>query len=226
MPDEEDPGLSNPGEEVFWCVGEYQDNWVVHLSKSMKDKSHDLMIYDVAEGGNSTYDRREQVLQLESMVDDDLVRVDESAMLVLWIGINDVAMHLQNPTLDIEMYMLEKILDRMYALGFRNLVLIDVPPRRPSMSSAPFMETISSRISQWNDLLPSRVQHWISKPNTTSKIFSAHDVFTEIFDDPTKYGFKHEDPDGSTGGIWVDGLHPTSQVHKVLADELEKFLSV
>ncbi|OCF61640.1 hypothetical protein L486_01297 [Kwoniella mangroviensis CBS 10435] len=160
------------------------------------------------------------------MVDDDLVRVDESAMLVLWIGINDVAMHLQNPTLDIEMYMLEEILDRMYVLGLRNLVLIDVPPRRPSMSSASFMETISSRISQWNDLLPSRVQHWLSKPNTTSKIFSAHDVFTEIFDDPTKYRFKHEDPDKSSGGIWVDGLHPTSQVHKVLADELEKFLSV
>ncbi|WVW86551.1 hypothetical protein I302_108601 [Kwoniella bestiolae CBS 10118] len=186
------------------------------------------MIYDAAKGGNSTYDVKAQARQLERMLKEGEVEVDAKAVLVIWIGINDVVSGLNDPSLTFheEMSTIDRILDGMYKVGFRHLVMIDVPPRRPNIVAASLMELLSSRISEWNDLLPSRIDRWLLQPNTTGRIFSSHHLFERILEDPTRYDFRQEDPTLPSGGIWVDGLHPTSEVHEVIATEFERFLKI
>jgi phospholipase/lecithinase/hemolysin len=55
-------------------------------------------------------------------------------------------------------------------------------------------------------------------------MFSSWESFNRILDDPTAHGFETSDPTTSGGGIWFDALHPTSAVHKILAEDIGKFL--
>lgn len=50
----------------------------------------------------------------------------------------------------------------------------------------------------------------------TAELFSTQQVFTDILRNPTKYGFKESDPYTISGGIWVDGLHPTTKMLQIL----------
>jgi phospholipase/lecithinase/hemolysin len=50
-------------------------------------------------------------------------------------------------------------------------------------------------------------------------------VFQDILDNPIAYSFERYDPSKAHGGIWVDGLHPTEEVHDIVAEEFERFLS-
>lgn len=42
--------------------------------------------------------------------------------------------------------------------------------------------------------------------------------------DPGAYGFSKGDLKKAGGAIWMDRLHPTSAMHKVVADDLDDFL--
>lgn len=91
---------------------------------------------------------------------------------------------------------------------------------------------IADRIEAWNALLPSLLTKWSSLSSTasttrkgTSKIFSSFAVFADILTYPEEHGFEKTDPRDEMGGIWVDGLHATSDVHEILALEMEAFLS-
>lgn len=55
-------------------------------------------------------------------------------------------------------------------------------------------------------------------------IFPAWQTFTRVLDDPRAVGFAQDDVVRERGGIWVDHLHPTSAMHKIVADELAAFL--
>jgi phospholipase/lecithinase/hemolysin len=39
-------------------------------------------------------------------------------------------------------------------------------------------------------------------------------------DDPLEYEFTEDDPQTEGGGIWVDDLHPTSEVHDLFGEQL------
>ena len=55
-------------------------------------------------------------------------------------------------------------------------------------------------------------------------IFSAWDLFSEIFEDPVSYGFDSDDIGKAGGGIWVDEIHPTERMHKLVAEGVKEFL--
>lgn len=79
----------------------------------------------------------------------------------------------------------------------------------------------------WNNALGSALSQFASShPEATTFIFSSWDTFIPILDSPTGHGFKTTDPMMSRGGIWLDGLHPTSVVHKILAEDIAKFQSL
>jgi phospholipase/lecithinase/hemolysin len=44
-------------------------------------------------------------------------------------------------------------------------------------------------------------------------------LFTDVFDNPEKYGFTAKDVNRAYGGkMWMDGLHPKSAFHEIIAD--------
>ena len=55
-------------------------------------------------------------------------------------------------------------------------------------------------------------------------LYSSHATFTKILDNPEKYDFKAADVRRQGGSVWVDQLHPTSKVHRVVAQEVAEFL--
>jgi phospholipase/lecithinase/hemolysin len=58
----------------------------------------------------------------------------------------------------------------------------------------------------------------------TGVIFDVASVFTQVLDDPTKFGFKDEWDHGEEDCVWNDVLHPTSKMHQVIANEFVKVL--
>ena len=56
-------------------------------------------------------------------------------------------------------------------------------------------------------------------------LFSSYDLFTRLLDDPSRYGFNEATACMSGGCVWYDHLHPTSQVHDLIATELAQFLA-
>lgn len=55
-------------------------------------------------------------------------------------------------------------------------------------------------------------------------MYSSYALFTKVNEDPAKYGFAPEDVKKRRGPMWMDHLHPTTKMHKVIADDLEGFL--
>lgn len=55
-------------------------------------------------------------------------------------------------------------------------------------------------------------------------IFSAWDLFHDVMDNLDKYGFGAEKGGSGVGGFLVDGLHPTSKMHNIIAREISIFL--
>ena len=55
-------------------------------------------------------------------------------------------------------------------------------------------------------------------------IFSAWDLFSEVFEDPVSYGFGNDDIGKAGGRIWVDKIHPTERMHKLVAERAKEFL--
>lgn len=59
------------------------------------------------------------------------------------------------------------------------------------------------------------------------RVYDAAGLFAEVLDNPIEYGFKDSISAGdSEDCIWFDYLHPTSAMHKILAADVAKFLTV
>jgi phospholipase/lecithinase/hemolysin len=83
----------------------------------------------------------------------------------------------------------------------------------------------SDNLTTWNSELARMATTFASSlPDATVMIFSSWDTFNRVLDNPADYGF-NEDHVGKEGGqIWVDHLHPTSEMHAVIARDLVAFL--
>jgi len=116
----------------------------------------------------------------------------------------------------------------VYESGARNFLFIDLPPidRSPAVLNwgPPSSNTHEIYIT-WNTSLAEQLEEFKAGfPLAKVFTFSSYDTFTRILDDPSVYGMEKEDVATAGGGVWVDYLHPTSEVHVVLARELEAYL--
>lgn len=163
-------------------------------------------------------------------------------VLVVFLGINDCGRR-RSEALE---FIVEDIFDTVHDLYVkaqaRNFVLIDVPPvdRSPQGNSHSIqsdqevlltdassairlecMEKIEERVETWNKLLRTQAIEFQSKTtDATVLIFSSHKLFSDILDDPLEHEFTEDDPETEGGGIWVDDLHPTSEVHDILGEQI------
>ncbi|KDQ29860.1 carbohydrate esterase family 16 protein [Pleurotus ostreatus PC15] len=79
----------------------------------------------------------------------------------------------------------------------------------------------------WNKLLEDGAASFATaNPEATVMIFSAWDLFHDVMDNPDKYGFGAEKGGSGVSGFLVDGLHPTSKMHNIIAREASIFLRV
>ena len=77
----------------------------------------------------------------------------------------------------------------------------------------------------WNKSLHVHAEIFYAKhPDSSVLIFSSWDTFEKILNDPIKYGFTKDDASKAGGRIWMDYLHPSTDVHEVIADDILKFL--
>ncbi|KAL1688376.1 hypothetical protein GGG16DRAFT_116112 [Schizophyllum commune] len=150
-----------------------------------------------------------------------------SATFVLFFGINDCG---QN-TADRLGPIVDRIVDAAQSLftrfGARTFVFVDVPPtdRAPAAVRMECGDTVCGRVNAWNDSLRSKVAGWAeSTAGTRAKTYlcSSHEAITSVLNNPEKYGFSKEDVAQEGGEIWLDDLHLTSAVHRILAERLVK----
>lgn len=79
---------------------------------------------------------------------------------------------------------------------------------------------VAQRCEKWNLKLSENARSFTQgHPDITAMIYSSHHTFSKVLDSPTSYGFETEGR-----GIWIDHIHPTTAMHKVIAENLRRFL--
>lgn len=149
-------------------------------------------------------------------------------MPACFVGINDVCFDI-DPCERVNC-LFDYCIAPLHDAGARKFLLFDNPPRMRasrSTSHSPNYEQHHQKIKSWNQTLwdlSERVER--NHSGTSVFVFPTWDLFTDMFDNPEKYGFSSEDVNRGYGGrMWVDGLHPTSAVHKVIASQVVDLLS-
>ncbi|KIK11539.1 hypothetical protein PISMIDRAFT_690281 [Pisolithus microcarpus 441] len=139
------------------------------------------------------------------------------------MGINDCG---RTDSYDLEP-IVECILDTVHELyvkaGARNFVFVNVPPidRSPQALDAGLSDEIEERVKAWNELFQAQVAEFgTSNKEATVLLFSSHQVLTEVLNDPLEFDLSDDDPTTEGGGIWVDDLHVTAEVHDIFAEQL------
>ncbi|THU92330.1 hypothetical protein K435DRAFT_829659 [Dendrothele bispora CBS 962.96] len=117
--------------------------------------------------------------------------------------------------------------DRLYSeAGARKFIFIDVPPidRSPG-GLGRGTDTLKSRVDTWNEELRNQVSQFIEDtPTATVSRFSIHGLLSAILDDPEGYDFTESDSTEEGGAIWADELHLTSEVHKIIFEQVSGFI--
>ncbi|XP_006463806.1 hypothetical protein AGABI2DRAFT_120609 [Agaricus bisporus var. bisporus H97] len=223
--------------------------WVNHLVRQLQKRGCSPNVHNFAVPGHTAEEDLSDQLSLffkkfpEQKSSDAISALDSAATTYfVFLGINDCGRR-RSEALE---FIVEDIFDTVHDLYVkaqaRNFVLIDVPlvDRSPQGNSHPFqsdqevlltdassaielecMEKIEERVETWNKLLRTQAIEFQSKTtDATVLIFSSHKLFSDILDDPLEYEFTEDDPETEGGGIWVDDLHPTSEVHDILGEQI------
>ncbi|PWW80066.1 Carbohydrate Esterase Family 16 protein [Tuber magnatum] len=177
----------------------------------------------------------------------------ENSLFLVWIGVNDVANSYQNGDYanfhGILMDEYFRILEELYYAGARNFLLLNVPPidRSPLTIGKGDQEVLLEReaLESYNGALEDGLHRFKrSHGGVYGKVFDTAEVFTRILDGPGWYDiknttayceqYKNGTPEWDTYypecGVkvseyfWLNSLHPTWPVHKVLAEEIVKSL--
>jgi len=231
-PDKANPiGVPWPGST--WS--EDKPIWVGHLID--RYTKQDLLVYDYAIGGYTVTGVAAQIqdyfLKSDGPGSDERKRWKaEDSLSIIWVGVNDIA-----GEIDVEKSLkrLFQSQDELYKSGARNFLVFNVPPL-PNRWSTFKHSVVPSRVlrekncAEWNARLPALISSFThdEHPDTSTFLFDAHAVFERVLADPTSHGFG--DADGEAGAaadgeVWVDFIHPTSAMHRIIAEEVARFLT-
>jgi phospholipase/lecithinase/hemolysin len=86
---------------------------------------------------------------------------------------------------------------------------------------------LHDRLQDWNDQLDDRADDLGRRHNdTTIAVYDANAFLNTILDSPEKYGFKDATSMCTQQNcFWHDALHPMSAVHKLLTQDLVRFIA-
>ncbi|KAH7099776.1 hypothetical protein BKA62DRAFT_803101 [Auriculariales sp. MPI-PUGE-AT-0066] len=249
-PTETEPlGIKWPG---VTYAEEGQPNWVGYL---VNEEQRAPLTFCYAAGGARVHDVKHQIRRqfLPDEGHEEQYNAEPAAsrphwapwtaddsLTSTWVGINDVCWGVDAEE---TVGQLMQTQETLYEAGLRNFLFVNVPPleKYPRELYSRCRVTLSFRylalkgrggrgidghVRNWNTALALgaldfKKQH----PDSTVIVYSSHDTFTRILDNPTAYGFDVQDPRKRVGGILVDGLHPTTAVHKIIAEEIHKLVN-
>jgi lysophospholipase L1-like esterase len=78
----------------------------------------------------------------------------------------------------------------------------------------------------WNLALREAIEKFCAAHHDVSVfLFSSFKAFDSLLDDPEPYGLRVEDIRRFNGTVWMDHIHPTSQVHDFIANHIAIFLA-
>ncbi|KAI0328039.1 hypothetical protein GY45DRAFT_1033733 [Cubamyces sp. BRFM 1775] len=210
----------------------YDPNWVGHLLtaiRTIREQLPPLLVFDYANPGDTV--ARMKLAQVGRQFTPHAGTHPEWApwcssdsLFVTWIGVNDCTwnLRLQVPSAQASLDDLFATQETLYRTGARNFCLIDVPPAHV-FPKGPKTPEAKAAYDAWKPLLREGAKAFIgAHPDATVFVFSSWDLFTRILADPQSYGLQCEDRSRST--LFVDGFHPTSAVHAIIAKELLSFL--
>ncbi|KAI6123289.1 hypothetical protein EV401DRAFT_2195993 [Pisolithus croceorrhizus] len=212
------------------------ETWADHLVKRVRNRSNGVEIHNFAFPGATVEDDLSKQLSRFfglfpkknspselPVLDAGRTTYSKCHGQVIFMGINDCG---QADFYDLES-VVECILDEVHELyiraGARNFVFVNVPPidRSPRALDAGLSDEMEERVKAWNELFQAQVTEFgTSSKEATVLLFSSHQVLTEVLDDPLEFDFSEDDPTTEGGGIWMDDLHVTTEVHDVFAERL------
>ncbi|KLO14732.1 hypothetical protein SCHPADRAFT_825871 [Schizopora paradoxa] len=231
QPTPEQPlGVEFPG-DTYNEPGE--PNWVGFLARDFKPRDEGvekpLLVYDYAVGGQMVHGVKHQVqgsfLPHVGEKPEWSPWTESDSLFSIWIGINDTAFGCQAKETIEKLY---EVLQTLFDAGARNFLLIDVPPmhRSPALQKT-FTDGPKSPkpYTTWNNELRSQGNTFATtNPEASLFIFSSYDLFESILDDPERFGFVPEDTKKRGGAIWFDHIHPTTKMHKLIAEDIVSYL--
>lgn len=205
-------------------------NWVGHLVYRLRDRTR-LVVYDFAKGGDTTEGVERQIEQefLPNLADQppppDGTRIwsANDTLFAIWVGINDCG-YSGPDRIPPKLVKLFSLVDLLYSAGARHFMLIDIPPinRSPAMRDPPRGKL---SFEEWNDCLRARAADFArTHSDATVVIYSAWDTFTRVLNNPSAFGFNGGDVRRRGGTIWVDHIHPSSQMHDEIAKDIAALL--
>ncbi|KAI0737403.1 hypothetical protein C8Q80DRAFT_1243316 [Daedaleopsis nitida] len=210
----------------------YEPNWVGHLVKTVNEtrNTSPLLVYDYAISGDTI--SRMKLRQVKKEFLPHLAPRPEWApwastdtLFVTWIGINDCTwnIRLQPSSTHQSFDDLFKTQEDLYAAGARNFCVIDIPPVHIFPKGAKSPRAKAGYMS-WNPLLRQHAEMFSSAhPDATVLLFSSWEVFTRILEHPRSSGAAEAD-ELDRDALFVDGFHPSSALHAVIAKEFHQFL--
>ncbi|PCH37995.1 carbohydrate esterase family 16 protein [Wolfiporia cocos MD-104 SS10] len=227
-PTQEEPfGVAFPGKTY---TEPETPNWVGHL---VTEYTHQpVLVYDYAHGGDGVDEVCEQInykfIPGVAAKPKWAPWQSTDTLFICWIGINDCASESGEAIReDVKRLFTEQ--ERLYKVGARNFLFIDVPPihRSPiGLALQAAGQGGSFTYEVWNSQLKESIaQFSAAHSDATIFLFSSWDTFNRVLDNPVAHGFTPKDPVKKWGGIWYDHLHPTSRMHDWIAHDLADFLN-
>ncbi|KAL4880457.1 hypothetical protein BJY04DRAFT_219195 [Aspergillus karnatakaensis] len=176
----------------------------------------------------------------------------KETLIAIWIGINDINDSIDYATPAFYNTLLTTLfasLADLHNLGFRNYLILNLPPlhRTPSNQVLPETEQKpnATAVGWWNSALKSHSERFEREnPGVNVLLFDAFSVLSGVLDEPGKYGIlnttsicpgvKEDDVDTGYEGygcptpvesyFWYDAGHIGERVHRVLARVVERGL--
>ncbi|KZV82779.1 hypothetical protein EXIGLDRAFT_729289 [Exidia glandulosa HHB12029] len=217
-------GVPYPGET--YAEGE---NWIGALVRECK--SADALAYVYARPGDTVPLLANQVrnefmrhtMELEPA--DGTLWTGSDSIFWTFIGTNDCGARGALFNVQKNMETLVELQEELYQAGARTFIFVTTMPvdRSPFGIKTTIEQNLAERVQQWNAGLfeaVSRFQHRHS-PECTVMVYDAHAFFVRLIEAPTAYGMTNS---GVGGGLWVDEMHPTAHVQRLLAKDIRAFL--
>jgi len=149
-----------------------------------------------------------------------------NTLFVTWVGVNDCG-SVSEAQIEHNIKELFTYQERLYAVGARNFLFIDVPPIHLSPAVADHRREEASRLySTWNFSFCRQIEAFCAAHgDLTALLFSSYRLFMSLLENPNTHGFEAQDVHKMGGDIWADHLHPTSKVHDIVASGIADFLT-
>lgn len=200
---------------------------------------------------NHTVSLEKQIEQFEKYGDPALQKVlkRKEALVAVWIGINDIndlaKLRGKNatfaPLYEQVIASQEKLWERVYGLGYKNLLLVNLPP----LDRGPSPSVNKTLVDSYNSILKQHATAFQEEHRDATVLqFDVNTVLNKVFDDAASYGFTnttsfcpgYNKPDiltnpekygcgkGLDTYLWYNSGHLTSRVHEVFSKVLVKWL--